>query len=697
MVWRATGIDPGQFDIVVVGRDDDGLASTTFEAAGHEIDVHSWPEDSEWAAFVEAQLTNGLPAIEELIGQPPPTDRPLRIVETVTPYIYGYGGWYEPTENRIEIGDDLDPVLMLHELSHMWFNSEFITGRWIGEAFAEEYAHRAQAMLVDPATVPGPELLAPDHPGRQPLNQWRDPQTFDELTDQQERYAYNAGWAVLRAISDEIGVDRLGDVTEAMLDRTIAYRGDGDPEHWGGATDWRRLLDLVEELGGSTTASDHFAANVVTPAQAPELVRRAETRQLYDALEAQGGEWAPPEGIRAAMGRWDFDEATPDIERAHAVLAVRDQVDAVLGRAGFEVPAAFEDDYEGADDLERLEIDAGRYLDASEALVAADDAVDAGDGLFGAIGLLGADPEGKVDRAADRLAAGDTSRPSPTPSAPSAWSTTPRRAVSSEWRRPQGALPCSPSGRPCCAVGTGGAGPNGRDRPGSRRPGHGARPGTGCSRATASASRSATPGRSRRAAAACRAAMGGKEDTRYRASIPSSIHRPMSGGTIPGSHARSVTWRRTSDHVRTRPRAAASSTRSSGRTRSPAPLSRRSAGCSLATVLHGSDRPCRLASSAAASASTSHSEVSSSPTAMAAGSVARPKHRRMTSTASPASGASSMRRPSANRVQPATCPERVMRTRLRTRTASGWADGRRRSGPGSPRARRRRRARSSRQ
>ena len=358
VVYRASGIDPTRFDIVVVGRDDDRLASTTFEAADHEIEVRSWPEDGEWATFVETQLTTGLPVLEDLIGQEPAVERPLQIVETVTPYIYGYGGWYQPLRNIIEIGDDLDPLLMLHELSHMWFNNENLSGRWLGEAFAEEYAHRAQAALVDPETVPVPKAVTLDDPGRQPLNEWRDPQTFDELTGQRERYAYNAGWAVLRTISDEIGIDRLGDVTAAILDRTIAYRGDGDPERWGGSTDWRRLLDLVEEIGGSTTAAGAFEAHVVSATQVGDLAERATAREAYAVLEADGSGWAPPVVVRQDMGRWDFEDATDGMEQAHAVLATRDEMDALLDGAGFESPGAFEEAYEEAEDLDRLESEA---------------------------------------------------------------------------------------------------------------------------------------------------------------------------------------------------------------------------------------------------------------------------------------------------------------------------------------------------
>lgn len=46
----------------------------------------------------------------------------MEIIETSTPHLYGYGGWYPSGANVIEMGDALDLRFLLHELSHAWFN-----------------------------------------------------------------------------------------------------------------------------------------------------------------------------------------------------------------------------------------------------------------------------------------------------------------------------------------------------------------------------------------------------------------------------------------------------------------------------------------------------------------------------------------------------------------------------------------------
>ncbi len=107
----------------------------------------------------------------------------------------------------IEIGDELDQQVILHELAHLWFNDSLFRGRWINEAFANQAAALAMAELGE--DQPQPEAIEPDDPGRLKLNDWSDPDLQAEVTEDQERYGYNTSWAVLDAIADEIGVERL--------------------------------------------------------------------------------------------------------------------------------------------------------------------------------------------------------------------------------------------------------------------------------------------------------------------------------------------------------------------------------------------------------------------------------------------------------------------------------------------------------
>jgi hypothetical protein len=398
--------DPLAFDAVVVARRDEALVRRTVELGDHRIEVGAWPGDDEWADFVAAQVTNGIPTLEALIGRELPADRSgaradgtLQIVETSTPYVYGYAGWYLPFEHVIEIGEDLDAAVVLHELAHLWFNDDLFTDRWVNEGFAEEFASRALERLGQPLTAPEP--VDPAVPGAIRLNGWSDPVLVDDESEAREDYGYNTSFAVLRAITDEIGLEKVAAVIDAAADHEIAYRGDRPPERWSSAATWRRFLDLLQEVGGSEQAVDLFTNHVVAPEEASVLAARQAARIVVDELEAAGAGWTAPLELRRAMSDWRFDEATALVADAGEILGVRDRISATVAPLGVEVPAALEDAYEGAvadlDDVARQAEDTQRTADA---VAAADAAADRDLGLFGTIGAIGDDPEAIVERAA---------------------------------------------------------------------------------------------------------------------------------------------------------------------------------------------------------------------------------------------------------------------------------------------------------
>ena len=92
------------------------------------------------------------------------------------------------------------------------------------------------------------------------------------MSDAQERYGYNTSWAVLDAITDEIGVDGFTKVIRAAEAGEVAYRGPGDPED-GLARSTGELLDLFEEVGGSAEAAGLFQRHVVSEAETPTSTR----------------------------------------------------------------------------------------------------------------------------------------------------------------------------------------------------------------------------------------------------------------------------------------------------------------------------------------------------------------------------------------------------------------------------------------
>ena len=66
----------------------------------NEITVHAWPDDSVWADLVVGHVADGLPVLEDLVGLHWPVDRDLVVQETVSPSVYGYGGWYDSDSKR---------------------------------------------------------------------------------------------------------------------------------------------------------------------------------------------------------------------------------------------------------------------------------------------------------------------------------------------------------------------------------------------------------------------------------------------------------------------------------------------------------------------------------------------------------------------------------------------------------------------
>ena len=407
VVYSARQIpNPDTFDAAVVFRDDDRLTSRTFRAGDHDVVVRSWPGDEEWAEFVESTASEAIPAMIDLIGEPLPVDE-LQITETVTPYLYGYAGWYDDIEDSIEIGEELDEVVVVHELAHAWWNSDWFEERWIGEAFAEEYASRALAQMGRPLTGPG--AAAPDDPGRLRLVDWGNPDLLDSLSEAQEAYGYNASWVVARTITDEIGMEAMAEVIDAVADGTIAYRGDPDPEQWStsGGGDWRRLLDLLQEIGRSQLAEQVFTDLVVSEADLPELAERAAARTQYVELGTVGDGWTAPLAVRRLLGLWRFDTATETMAVAREVLEARADVAAIVADVDVEL-TGMEVAYESAGNPGALAAVDDEWTDGARELAAAAVASDDADGLLASIGLLGSDgPDAALEEAIVAFEDGD--------------------------------------------------------------------------------------------------------------------------------------------------------------------------------------------------------------------------------------------------------------------------------------------------
>ncbi len=314
------GTDLNMFQSYVSVSVDELLTSIEFEVSGESIELEAWPGDDAWIDHARTSVTEGIPVLEELIGLEMPDQNGLEITESVVPYFYGYGGWYDSRETSISVGSELDQALMLHELTHAWFNDDLIDGRWIHEGLAEEFAHRALIELRWP-TEPLPTTPRDAEAGHQPLIEWESP--FGSFGDDdlraEELYGYNASWWTIRRLIDAAGFDAMTAAIQDLDADTISYVGDGPAETVATPDDWRRLLDLLSERSDADVDDELVEVLktwVLRDVNDGELERRADARAAYDEFVQRPSDWAVPAELRFALDRWRFDDVHETIAAA---------------------------------------------------------------------------------------------------------------------------------------------------------------------------------------------------------------------------------------------------------------------------------------------------------------------------------------------------------------------------------------------
>jgi hypothetical protein len=391
----------------VSARDDSKLLSRGVTVGGHSVKVRAFPNDAAWGTFVTGRVSKGLPQLEKLIGLPWPSGKDnLLVTETVTPYLYGYAGWYKRGDNTIEIGDELDPQVILHELSHMWFNDLLFNDRWIDEGFAQEYASRAVAKMG--GKLENPKRVNVNDLGAVRLDAWAQLDLQSKISQAQETYGYNASWFVIRRLTNEIGLVRMQRVIAAASKYAIPYIGAKNPEAAAGAASWKRFLDYLDETGGSKVADNLFLTYVAPDSEHNTLVARTRAREAYAGLVAVGKDWAPPLSLRQAMTNWEFSTAQTLIDAATAVTKVRDTIDQTVRPLGLHSSAKLKTDYEyGLGDLDQVQLEAKFDLAAAHELVKATAAVHGRHGLFAKIGLIGASDRHDLSDARTAFTAGN--------------------------------------------------------------------------------------------------------------------------------------------------------------------------------------------------------------------------------------------------------------------------------------------------
>lgn len=319
--------DTDDFYAVVSARNDANLTTADLTVGSNHFQIRSWPGDGDWSTFVQQHVSSGVPQLEQLVGQPwPEPDKTVDVHEAYTPYLYGYGGWFDAQNDTIEIGEHLDDNVVYHELSHAWFNDSLFAERWINEGMAQEYASRTVAALGGTLTAPNPiDLTAA---GAISLGTWSTPAS--DHADAAEAFGYNASWKVIRSITDEIGLAKMRLVVAAAEKHTPVYSaGQADATAISGSTNWKQFLDLVDVIGGATTADAQFNDSVANADQQSLLTARAAARIAYASLITNEAaptptaqRWTTPAIVQTSMESWSFDEAMSTIAQSNSVLGL---------------------------------------------------------------------------------------------------------------------------------------------------------------------------------------------------------------------------------------------------------------------------------------------------------------------------------------------------------------------------------------
>lgn len=378
-VFEAVDIDDAfEWAVLFTARYDDLLDSSRLTVGDADFEIRSWPGDVAWLEFANDQIAAGVPVLEELLGTTWPVGTTTEVIEASTPYLTGYAGFYDSVGDVIEIGEDLDRDVFLHELAHAWINGDDFADRWIIEGIAEEIASRAVEQLGDELPVP---LTDADlrREGVEfdpfPLTAWS---RYAPSTDGSEDYGYAASFRVMRALGDEVGDEAMTELLRAMLAGERSYPGEDGPEQRVDLVDWREFLDLAEQLTTTTGLRATYRELVLTDSQLDQLDRRNEAVAEYEALLERSGTWFPPAVVRQRLAAWQIDRALDAIEDAELTLDRRDDLWDTLAPLGLTSPSSVEQAYQDAggdlddvrDRLVELTGDAARLVAVRDELTA---------------------------------------------------------------------------------------------------------------------------------------------------------------------------------------------------------------------------------------------------------------------------------------------------------------------------------------
>ncbi len=409
-----------------------------------QVALRYWADDPSWAAQVEQILLAGYPVLRDLIGRGDPRLRSITLEESTARGIGGFSGEYDRSAGRVKISYFADPMTILHELAHLWFDDFLASDRWINEGFASYYAE--QTILTLGLADHAPELSGSLMAAAVPLNEWLgrgDPGSA------REAYLYAASLQAARETAEIVGQEKLRQVWAWSRSGAGPYDdpprpagpqapGAGEPSATpdpsaapsatpvasptspgafaspmapgpmvpsAPALDWRRLLDYLEQASGSSLTAV-WERWVVTPDEAYLLAQRGSAVDDYHRTRALAEGWQMPPDLRSAMTDWQFGPAEQLLAETRAVLVMRTQIEARAAAEGTSPPATLRRLFE-EETVDEARTEATNELLALSELTAARLARTSSGGAAGIVGLLGADPDAQLAEARKAFAAGD--------------------------------------------------------------------------------------------------------------------------------------------------------------------------------------------------------------------------------------------------------------------------------------------------
>ena len=368
------------------------------------LNVRAWQDDPDWGTTMVGLMTDGLPALQRLIGLPYPAAGTLVVEEAATSRLGDYAGIYNSLTGMIRVRYDADAYVALHEAAHIWFNGDLFRDRWIGEAWAEFYG--VQSAQAIGATGHAFDLTDDLLPNKIALNDWGE---IGAVEIGVEEYAYAATYHLATLVFTRTNMPGLQAVWKGANDGEMAYQPANPGETPETGVDfhlegWQQLLDLLEERTG-TTFADLWTAWVVNPQEQQMIVARDLARRQYASVVEDAGTWNLPTDLRLAMGAWDFETAGADMELAGAVLDKRDKIEADADELDLTPPAELQELFEQKGGLKAAGAEADLEIEALTGIASARGVLDKEESFLESIGLLGSDPQAELATARDEFEA----------------------------------------------------------------------------------------------------------------------------------------------------------------------------------------------------------------------------------------------------------------------------------------------------